>query len=311
MTEYVSPSTVDEAVALLVRYDGQARIIAGGTDVLPALRQAQDPDLRQQKIAPQCLVDVTRVAGLDQIRVTEGFVEVGAAVTFARIHEHLLLQAHVPALTDAARSVGALAIQNAATWVGNVVQAMPAADGAIVAIALEAEARVLDAQGATWRPVETLFLGPGESAIDPSRQFVTHLRFPCPPALAAAEAGEECPAGAARWGTAWGRVGRRPSLVLPILNCAVKLCLASKDDKITRATIALGPVAPRPFRAHEAEAFLQDQPPRAAVFEQAACLVQQAANPRTSIMRASREYRLSVIPALVSDTLQGAAERAT
>jgi CO/xanthine dehydrogenase FAD-binding subunit len=302
MTDYVSPGTVDEVIALLARYEGQARILAGGTDVLP--------DLRRQKFAPQCLVDVTRVSGLDQIRVTERFVEVGAAVTFARIKDHPLLQTHVPALTDAARSVGALAIQNAATWVGNVVQAMPAADGAIVAIALEAEARVLDAHGATWQPVEALFLGPGVSAIDPSRQFVTHLRFPCPPALAAAEVGEERPAGAARWGTAWGRVGRRPSLVLPILNCAVKLCFAGDDDQITRATIALGPVAPRPFRAREAEAFLQGQPPTAAVFEHAARLVQGVCNPRSSIMRASREYRLTIIPRLVSDTLRGAAERA-
>jgi carbon-monoxide dehydrogenase medium subunit len=277
---------------------------------------------------------------LDQIRVTEGFVEVGAAVTFARIKDHPLLQVHVPALTDAARSVGALAIQNAATWVGNVVQAMPAADGAIVAVALEAEARVLDAQGAKWQPVESLFQGPGVSAIDPSRQLVTHLRFPCPPALAAAETGEERPAGTERWGTAWGRIGRRPSLVLPILNCAVKLCLdavqmsdlqptvgiassqksaprndgfgiAVADYKIVRATIALGPVAPRPFRAREAEAFLCGQPPTAAVFEQAARRAQGASRPRSSIMRASREYRLTVIPTLVSDTLRGAAERAT
>jgi len=198
----------------------------------------------------------------------------------------------VHALVDAARSVGAVAIQNAATWVGNIVQAMPAADGAIVAIALEAEARVVDRHGAIWQPVESLFEGPGVSNVDPSRQVVTHVRFPR----------HRSP-----WGTAWARVGRRPSLVLPILNCAAKLCLDPDGVRVTRACMALGPVAPRPFRAREAEAFLIGESADVEVFAQAARIAQGEADPRSSLMRASREYRLAVIPSLVSDVLSAAA----
>ena len=80
--------------------------------------------------------------------------------------------------------------------------------------------------------------------------------------------------------------------------------------RIERATIALGPVAPRPFRARQAEAFLQGQASVAEVFAQAARIAQDEANPRSSLMRASREYRLAVIPALVGDALSMAAERA-
>ena len=284
MTDYIYPSSVEEAIAHLEAYDGEARIIAGGTDVLP--------DLRKHKIHPHCLVDVTRIPGLDRITVTEDVVEVGAAVTFAAIENSPFLNQHVQALVDAARSVGAAAIQNAATWVGNIVQAMPAADGAIVAIALEAEARVADRHGAIWQPVESLFGGPGVSNVNPARQVVTHVRFP---------------RHRSRWGTAWARVGRRPSLVLPILNCAAKLCLDPDGVRVTRACIALGPVAPRPFRARQAEAFLIGQSADAEFFSQAARIAQGEADPRSSLMRASREYRLAVIPSLVSDVLSAAA----
>ena len=287
MIEYLYPSSVEEAIARLDEYDGQARVIAGGTDVMP--------DIRRRRIQPRCLVDVTRIPGLDRIRVTEDFVEVGAAVTFAALRDDPFLNRHVPALAEAARSVGAIAIQSAATWAGNVVQAMPAADGAIVAVALEAEAWLVDRSGAAWRPVESLFAGPGVSTVDPSRQMITHLRFPRP---------------RSPWGTGWARVGRRRSLVLPILNCAVKLVLDAGGKQIARACIALGPVAPRPFRARGAEDFLGGQPPTPEVFAQAATIAREESNPRSSRMRASREYRLAVVPSLVSGAMAIAAERA-
>ena len=289
MTEYYFPTSIEEALQCLEQYKGEARVIAGGTDVMA--------DLRKGKIAPRCLVDITRVPGLDQIRVGDRTVEIGAAVTFADIKDAAFVNQRVHALADAARSVGAIGIQTAATWVGNIVQAMPAADGAIIALALEAQARVVDGHGAQWHAVESLFGGPGLSAVDPTRQLVTHVRFPFP--------GSGTSGG---WGTAWQRVGRRPSLVLPILNCAVTLRL--ENGRIAHATIALGPVAPRPFRAREAESFLLGQLPTTERFEQAAHIVQRESNPRSSVKRASREYRLAIIPTLVSDALGTAAERA-
>jgi carbon-monoxide dehydrogenase medium subunit len=246
---------------------------------------------------PACLVDVTGIPTLNEIDVTGDFVTIGAAVTFAVIREHPFLRRHVHALVDAACSVGAGAIQNAATWVGNIVQAMPAADGGIVAIALDAEARIADCDGARWQLVEALFDGPGVSSVDPTRQVVTHIRFPRPEANA---------------GTAWRRVGRRPALVLPILNCAVKLQTDGGivDPRIVRAAIALGPVATRPFRARRAEAFLQGRPLTEDDLARAGRIAQGEADPRTSVLRASREYRLAIIPTLVSQALAEAARLA-
>lgn len=344
MTEYLIPNTIGEAVSMLTAHAGQARVIAGGTDVLP--------DLRKGKLAPACLVDVTRIPELTSIKIEPGaeapasnenapavrrppsavtgqpsavtaqpsavagqpsavtgqpsavgilptgcstYVTIGAAVTFAMLREHPYLQGHVHALVEAAASVGAAPIQAAATWGGNLVQAMPAADGAISAIALDAELHVADTAGGRWLPVLDTFLGPGRSAIDPTRQLITAVRFAIPPTP---------------WGTAWRRAGRRPSLILPTLNCAVRLVLDESGGHITAAAIALGPVAACPHRAAEAEASLIGRAPGPAAFAEAARLAACGADPRTSIHRASREYRLAILPVLVAEALGIAAERA-
>ena len=298
MTEYCYPETIEEAVRQLEQRHGEARVIAGGTDVLP--------DLRKGKIRPSCLVDVTRILELGQVTVDDGFVNVGAAVTFAALRKHTFLREHVHALVEGAGSVGAGAIQHAATWVGNIVQAMPAADGAIVALALDAEAQIVDGAGARWELVEGLFEGPGCSTVDPTREIVTRLRFPRP---------------GPGTGTAWRRVGRRSALVLPILNCAVRVDLEAGGDvdsrgqadqlRIADVSIVLGPVAPRPSRARGAEAYLRGRPPRPEFLERAGEIARGESNPRSSVMRASRAYRLDIVPTLVSDALAEAVERAT
>ncbi len=143
-----------------------------------------------------------------------------------------------------------------------------------------------------------MYAGPGRSRIDSTRQLVTHIRFPIPP-------GSGTGGG---WGTAWRRAGRRPSLVLPTLNCAAKVVL--DGDTIASAAIAMGPVGPCPVRAHEAEAFLAGRAPAPATLAEAAQLALCDAEPRTSVLRASREYRLAVLPVLVEEALTQAVERA-
>ncbi len=295
MRGYLFPATVDEALALLAAYDGRARIIAGGTDVLL--------DLQKGKLDAGCLVDITRIPELGRIEVSDGWVTVGAAVPFSALRAHPYLASHVHALVDAAASVGAPAIQTSATWVGNLVQAMPAADGAIIAAALDAEVQVLAPGGAShqshlnaaqWQPIASLYEGPGRSAIDSTGQLVTHIRFPVPQH---------------RWGTGWQRMGRRPSLVLPTLNCAAKIVLAG--GRIEAAAIAMGPVGPCPIRAAQAEAFLAGRRPGQETFSEAAQLALCDADPRSSALRASRGYRLAVLPVLVEEALASAAHRAT
>ena len=285
MTEYCRPTTVEGALDLLASHPGMARILAGGTDLLV--------DLRKRKAQAQVLVDITRIPELGEIRIEGGYVEVGAAVTFATIQDHAYFKRCIPMLTEAASSVGAPGIRSTATWVGNLVQAMPAADGAIVALALEAEARVVGAGQAAWRPVDSLFMGPGQSTIDPCTQMITHLRFKIPDA---------------EWGSGWQRVGRRAALTLPVINCAVKVEL--EGERIQSAVIALGPVSTKPFRAKGCEAFLNGQLPSQEIFAEAGRLAQAEADPRSNPLRASREYRLAIIPVVVRRALDIACQRA-
>lgn len=279
-----------EAIDLLANAAGQARILAGGTDLMPELRSSASP--------PEILVDITRIPDLQGITISPDWVSVGAAVSFAEIKGHPYLQRNVPVLVDAASSIGGGGIQQAATWVGNIVQAMPAADGAIAALALEAEAQIVKLDSETWIPVEDLFLGPGKSIINPARELITAIRFPLP-------------AKNILWGTAWRRIGRRTALILPILNCAVKLVLNpdASPNRIHKTVLAMGPAGSRPFRAKKAEQFLIGKHPEANIFTQAGELAKKEAQPRSSPLRASKEYRRAIIPMLIEEALQEAYQR--
>jgi CO/xanthine dehydrogenase FAD-binding subunit len=284
---YEMPTSVEDALEILSRYDGQAQIIAGGTDLII--------ELQEGKQCVECLVDVTRIPGLDRIEQKDEWMMLGANVTFRQIKESLLLQERARVLAEAAGTVGALQIQTVATLAGNVISALPAADGSVALIALDAEAEIASASGRVWRPIRELFLGPGKSAVDPRRQMISAIRFPMP---------------GTRHGSAWERIGRRRALVLPILNCAVSIMLAADGQRFDWARISLGPVAPVPFRAGQSEAFLAGRPVEEDTFVQAAEIAAAEARPRTSLLRASKEYRVEVLKVLVRQALARAVAQA-
>jgi carbon-monoxide dehydrogenase medium subunit len=284
---YETPGSVQEALSLLAKHDGQAQIIAGGTDLIIELQEGRH--------SVDCLVDVTRIPGLDRIEKQDDWIVMGANVTFRQIKESRLLQAEARVLSEAAATVGALQIQTVATLGGNVVSALPAADGCVALIALDAEARIVDGGGQAWRPVAELFLGPGKSAVDPMRQMLTAIRIP---------------AAGARHGSAWERIGRRRALVLPILNCGVSVTLDGDGQHFEWARIGLGPVSPVPFRARETETFLSGRPANEDAFVQAGEIAAGEARPRTSLLRASKEYRVEVLKVLVRQGLSRAVQQA-
>jgi CO/xanthine dehydrogenase FAD-binding subunit len=283
---YELPNSVEEALAILARYDGRAQLIAGGTDLVIELQEGRH--------SVECLVDVTRIPGLDRIEEQDGAIVLGANVTFRQIKESPLLHDKARVLAEAAGTVGALQIQTVATLAGNLVSALPAADGSVALRALDAEVEIAGREGRTWRPVGELFLAPGRSAVDPSREMITAIHF--------AALGP-------RQGSAWERLGRRRALVLPILNCGASLAL-DDEDRVAWARLSLGPVAPVPFRACQAEAFLAGQPAGEGAFARAAEIAAGECQPRSSLLRASREYRLEVLPVLVRRGLGRAAEQA-
>ncbi|MFQ6002044.1 MAG: FAD binding domain-containing protein, partial [Anaerolineae bacterium] len=195
---------------------------------------------------------------------------------------------------EACGSVGGPQIRNVGTLVGNVVNALPAADGAIALFALDAEAEVAERGGQRWTPIASLYAGVGLCTVDACAAMITQLRFP---ALGKGEAG------------AFERLGKRRTLVLPILNTAAIVRI--EGDKVDRARIAIGPVAPTPFVAAEAAEALVGQTPDEEHIARAAQLAAQAAQPRDSLLRGSAEYRKAMVEVLVRRALWRAVEAAS
>ena len=279
--EYLYPETVREAVDLLAEWSGQARIVAGGTDLVLQLRRGE--------CQAACLIDASRIEELRWIEKSNGAITLGAAVTHAEAAASPLLQTVAPVLAQAALEVGSPEIRNVATIGGNVVNAQPAADTALALLALEAEAEVIGASGTRWAPLLDLYRGAGVSAVDSTAEVVSRFRFKV---------------AAGQIGSAYRRLGKCKSIALPVLCAATVVRLEA--GKVASAAIGLGPVAPVPFRPREAEKWIAGRAATAETVRQAAALAQEEAQPRDSLLRCSREYREAMVGVLVQSTLEQA-----
>ena len=285
--DYVSPSSIEEALATLASLRGKGRVIAGGTELVIHLQ-------RRKRIL-ECLVDITSIPGLDEIRMENSHVVVGAAVTFSQIEASSTIRDRASVLAEAASQVGSPQIRNVGTLAGNVVNAQPAADGSIALLALDAEAEIANLTGRQWVPVATLFVSPGISRVDASAEMITAFRFRV--------AGP-------KESSAFERLARRRALALPLINVGVNVLLNADGARFRDVRIAIGPVAPVPFRAREAEEALKNQPLSSDTIDQAAEIAVRESKPRTSLLRASKEYRRELIGVLTKRALLKAIGRA-
>jgi len=281
--EYVFADTVETALGLLARHQGKAQLIAGGTDLFLQSQRGQCP--------ATVMVDITRIPGLGTISEKDGYIHIGALATHAQVAASPLIREKAAVLAMACSRVGGPQTRNAGTLVGNVVNAQPAADGATALFALDAELEIAAADGTRWEPISSLYRGVGKSAIDPRRDMVTQVRFRSP---------------GAGWGSGYQRLAKRRALTLPVLVVAAALQI--EGDQIRQARIAVGPVAPTPFRASDAEGWLVGKAPSDEVFTQAGQLAAAKAQPRESALRGSTEYRRAMVAVLVRRALAQALE---
>lgn len=284
---YHTPGSVKEAVALLQQYDGRARVIGGGTDLLVEIR-------RGMRRPVDALVDASRIHGLGRISRDDGYFMIGCGVTHSEIVRDQRIIANGTCLAESCAVIGGPQVRNVGTLAGNVAQALPAGDGTIGLLALGGEIEVTDASGSRWMPVKTSFLGPGKSVIDRHRAVLTRLRFR--------------PTGD-REGSAYHRVMRPQGLCLPIISMAVRLKL-DDDDSITAASISMGPVGPVPYLAEPVMALLTGGPASAEQFKKAAEVALSSVRLRASKYRATHDYRAEMIRTYLPVILTRAAERA-
>ena len=154
---YEAPDTLEAAAKLLASESGEARVLAGGTDLLV--------QMRSDIVSPVLLVDIKRIAETRRIAEEGGGFRIGAAVTGAELKEHAALRAALPGLVEAANLIGSTQVQGRATMGGNLCNGSPAADSVPALIAVGAKASIVGPGGRRELPVEDVMVGPRRLAL--------------------------------------------------------------------------------------------------------------------------------------------------
>lgn len=284
--KYHIARSVEEALQVMTAAPGACRAIAGGTDLLLDLQQGRLPPV-------DTLVDVTAIPELTCLEMRESGLFIGAAVPLSEIAASQLVMQHACALVDACDLIGGPQVRNMATLGGNVAHALPAADGTIALMALDAQVEIGAYQsGLRSIPLGQLFTGPGQSILNPRHELLVGFRLP------ASKPGQA---------SAFARVMRPQGVALPVLNMAV--WLERRDDRIQDIHIAVGPAGPVPRRGLAAEKILCGKP-FAEVFKlQALSALLAEVTLRTSPHRATASYRRHLMGVLFAGVLQQAWQR--
>lgn len=205
------------------------------------------------------------------------------------ILENQDLQDNARCLVQACSGIGGSQVRNVATIGGNVAHALPAGDGSIALLALNAEARIISKDGERWELMENLFTGPGIPSFDPCKELLASFRFSIP------KRNER---------TAFHRVMRPQGVAIAILNMAIWMQKAD-EGTVEDIRIAVGPAGPVPFRARRTEEYLRGREITEVVIAQATNILQKESKLRTSKHRATEEYRKHLLGYLLKTVMSG------
>lgn len=271
--------TVEDALEALCNAPGPVRLISGGTDLLL--------DLEQGRHAPvETLVDVTQIPGLCALEYRREQLFIGAAVPLNHIVASPIVEKHAQALREACALIGGPQVRNTATLGGNVGHALPAADGTIALLALNAQVEIANPSSQRLQPIEDLFIGPGKSILDAEREIILGFYLPLREASQA---------------SAFIRVMRPQGVALPIINMAA--WIQREGELIGDIRLAVGPSGPTPRRGRTAEQVLIGCAPDEGALEAALDALLGEARFRTSPQRASADYRRHLVGPLLRESI--------
>jgi carbon-monoxide dehydrogenase medium subunit len=277
--EYYSPASLQKALEILAEEQGAARIVAGATDLLLELERGARKEIR-------ALVDITRIAGLDEIRLDESdVIHLGPLVTHNHCAGSALLRDRAYPLMRAAWKVGAPQIRNRGTVAGNLITASPANDTISPLMALDARVTLASTRGERVIPLREFYTGVRKTVMRPDEMLVD-IAFP---AMKANQRGT------------FLKLGQRRAQAISVVNVAVILTM--EGETIVDAAITLGAVAPTIIHAEEAEKFLAGKSTDDSVFEEAARLAMEASRPIDDI-RGSAAYRREMVRVLTLRALK-------
>jgi carbon-monoxide dehydrogenase medium subunit len=281
--DYAAPATLDEAIDLLARGGGDAKVLSGGQSLLPLLK------LRLGTVAT--LVDLRRVPGLSYIKEEGGRLRIGGATRECELERSELVRTRYPLLFDTTLVIADPLVRNRATVGGNLAHGDPANDHPATMLAYGAEIVARGPKGERVIPIGDFFRGPFETALA-GDEILTEIRIPAP---------------AARSGGAYFKLERKVG-DFATAAVAVQLTLAA-DGTVQSAGVALTNVADVPVKAAQAETFLKGKKPSSEVQEEAGRLAAEAASP-TVDWKGSVEYKRNVTRVLTARALAKAVARA-
>jgi carbon-monoxide dehydrogenase medium subunit len=283
--ELALPGSVDECLEILARRGPDAKVVAGGTDLLPQLKNGL--------VRPAWVVDLSGVAELRTVRDADGGgLRIGASVTARELERDPRVQSRFPSLAESAALVGSIQVRNLATVGGNLCNAAPSADMAPPLLALDAEAVIAGPGGRRRVPLASFFLGVRRTVLAPGELLLEVV----------------LPATGPGSGGSYLRHTPRRELDIAVAGVASQLTLSG--GACGRARIALAAVAPVPLRATEAEQALQGQAITPQLIERAAELAAAAARPIDD-HRGSAAFRRHLTRVLTRRTLTAALARAS
>jgi CO/xanthine dehydrogenase FAD-binding subunit len=281
---YEAPKTMAAAVALLSGVQGQARVLAGGTDLLIQMRAG--------RIEPELLVDIKGIPEMTSIVAEDGGFRVGAAATCMELVEHTAFARAWPGVTDGVRLIGSIQVKGRATMGGNLCNASPAADSVPAMMAAGAVARIVGPKGMREAPVENIPTGPGKTSLARDEMVISFL----------------FPRRAPRSGDAYLRFTPRTEMDIAVVGAAVNLTL---DDKgiCTHARVALGAVAERALLVPDAAAMLIGTPVDVAALDRLGAAASAACRPIDD-KRGTKAFRIKVAGVIARRAAEIALQRA-
>jgi carbon-monoxide dehydrogenase medium subunit len=279
------PTSVEECVSALAARNGNARTVAGGTDLLPQIKNGV--------IKPATVIDLSGIAALRGISAVNGAgLRIGAGATARELELDPDVRRRYPAIAESAALVGSVQVRNLATVGGNLCNAAPSADMAPPLLALDAEAVIASPRGERRVPLARFFQGVRRTLLEADELLVA-LQVPAQPA-----------------GSGGSYIRHTPRRELDIAVVGVASQVTVSGGRISKARIALASVAPTPVRATAAEQALEGQAPSRDLIERAATLAVESAKP-ISDQRGSAEFRRHLVRVLTRRTLNAALARAS
>lgn len=276
--DVLQPTSLDQALEMLSTAEGQVKVLAGGTDLVPKLRAGLLPTTR--------LISLGRVPGLDELSFTpESGLSIGANVRLSDVAAHPEVRGRYPGLAHACSVMATTQVRNMGTVTGNLANAAPSADTAAPLLVHDAALRLVGPEGRRQVALADFFTGPGATVLGLA-EIIEAVEVPCPPPSA---------------GSSYRRLSARSQVDIAAVGVAGLLSLDA-DGRIEVCRLALAAVASTPLRCPEAEAILTGQTPEPDRLDQSAEAAVAASRPIDDV-RASADFRRHTVKILARRVL--------